>query len=225
MFYFKKKSPELTPEQHTHKKPEPTTQKEIKQAPSPTQERNLSNTQAKHTNNQSSQQGDNSPSYSTATKSFKDLLKHEKTEEKKPEKQEEQQEIAADTSESISIEQIREIWSLAKEPFKNEPSSHAILSESSFSITDNTIFVKLSAATQQTTFEQDIVPRLQEKILFHLQKKYNIHLHHITIKTIVPEIQQDEVKRPLTPDERYNHLKNINEKIEKLRNALDLDIE
>ncbi|MFO7868720.1 MAG: hypothetical protein R6U95_05420 [Bacteroidales bacterium] len=61
-------------------------------------------------------------------------------------------------------------------------------------------------------------------IIYQLNTRYNTNLKHITFETILPEIKE-EVKKPQNPEERYNHLKKINAKIDTLRKAFDFDIE
>jgi len=168
----------------------------------------------------------------TVKTSFKDLLQQQAMVEK-PHVQESsslpknsekptevQQNQETEQSQPITSEDIFRVWPDCIQAFTNEPHLFSILSELIPAFENNEINLQLISHTQASIFTQEIESRLYELLWFHLKSK------DFRFRIQVTELTEEETKKkPITPEERYAHLLQINQKIQKLRDAFDLEIE
>lgn len=164
---------------------------------------------------------------STIKTSFKDLLQQQTVQKEQVVADEKSEDTTETTPSSLSennqnstIDDVLRVWPICVQSFENEPHLHSILSEIVPTFENDEIGLQLVSPTQATVFANDIETRLYELLWFQLKNK------KIKLRTFVPELTEEETKKkPITAEERYAHLLQINQKIQKLRDTFDVEIE
>ncbi len=164
---------------------------------------------------------------STIKTSFKDLLQQQTDQKeqvvadtKSKETIETTPSSSSENNQNITIDDVLRVWPICVQSFENEPHLYSILSEIVPTFENNEIGLQLVSPTQATVFVNDIETRLYELLWFQLKNK------KIKLRTFVPELTEEETKKkPITAEERYAHLLQINQKIQKLRDTFDFEIE
>jgi len=164
---------------------------------------------------------------STIKTSFKDLLQQQTAQKeqvvadtKSEDTTETTPSSSSENNQNITIDDVLRVWPICVQSFENEPHLHSILSEIVPTFENNEIGLQLVSPTQATVFANDIETRLYELLWFQLKNK------KIKLRTFVPELTEEETrKKPITAEERYAHLLQINQKIQKLRDTFDFEIE
>ncbi|MCK9562390.1 MAG: hypothetical protein M0R02_06685 [Bacteroidales bacterium] len=211
MQHLKKKSPELNKETYSIEGVQPQT-KAVAQTSQ--QSKTVTPVASKKEN-------------STIKTSFKDLLQQQTVQKEQVVADEKSEDTTETTPSSLSennqnstIDDVLRVWPICVQSFENEPHLHSILSEIVPTFENDEIGLQLVSPTQATVFANDIETRLYELLWFQLKNK------KIKLRTFVPELTEEETKKkPITAEERYAHLLQINQKIQKLRDTFDVEIE
>lgn len=156
------------------------------------------------------------------TVSIKDIV-HDNSSRKEsvPEEKQEIKKTEAESkrNEDFSFDDLSKVWNEFASKYKEkELRKYTLLTANKFVLKENKLTeFTVSSMIQKEVFEKEILNELTYELKTRLKNDF------LSINVIISEVKETDTKKLYTDEDKYNHLKEINPSLDKLRQQFNLD--